>query len=206
MTDYELDELEREILQKFERGEFRNTPGIEREVEVALGVMPEEYTEVSWLLSPCEMKLVRELAEKQGMSYQEWAADVVRKYLRGTLVDKVLPKMVNGEVDYQFDEEELEILEAFRRGDLQPVPDLERELEIAREAARNTLKDYTRVSMALSPVELKIAIVRGKRRGASYSLLVSHVNGNYLRGMLIDKGQPQTVTAHARASSHRRPR
>ena len=206
MRGYELDELEREILRKFEGGELWNTPGIEREVEVALGAMPEEYTEISWLLSPCEMKLVRELAEKQGMSYQEWAADVVRKYLRGTLVDKVLPKMVNGEVDYQFDEEELEILEAFRRGDLQSVPDLERELEIAREAARNTLKNHTRVSMSLSPIELKIAIVKGKRRGAPYSLLVSHINGKYLRGMLIDKGQPQTVTAHARASSHRRTR
>ena len=206
MMDYELDELEREILQKFERGEFRNTPGIEREVEVALGALPEEYTEISWLLSPCEMKRAREMAEKQGLSYQEWAAEIVRRYLRGTLVDRVLPKMVNGEIDYQLDEEEREILEAFERGEGRSVPDLERRVEEARQIARNTLKDYTRVSMALSPVELKIAIVRGKRRGASYSLLVSHVNGNYLRGMLIDKGQPQTVTAHARASSHRRPR
>jgi predicted DNA binding CopG/RHH family protein len=206
MRGYELDELEREILRKFERGELRNTPGIEREVEVALGAMPKEYTEISWLLSPCEMKLVRELAEKQGMSYQEWAADAVRKYLRGTLVEKVLPKMVNGEVDYQFDEEEIEILEAFKRGDWQSVPDLERELENARQAARNTLKNHTRVSMSLSPIELKIAIVKAERRGAPYSVLVSLINGKYLRGMLIDKGQPQAVTAGAPPGCDRRTR
>lgn len=208
MIDYELDELEHEILQKFERGEFRNTLGIEREVEVALGAMPEEYTEVSWLLSPCELKLACDIAEKQGVTYQKWVAGAVRRYLRGRLADKTLPKMVNGEIDYQFDQEELEILEAFKRGEGQSVPDLERRIEEARQRAENTLKDYTEVSMALSPSELKIALVKAERRGIPYSILVSSVVSDYLDDRLIDLDmeQPQAVAAGASPASHRRPR
>ena len=107
MTGYELDELEREILDAFERGEMRGIPGIEREVELALRTSPDtpnDYTEVTWSVSPSDMKLVREMAEAQGMSYQEWVASTVRRYLRGTLADKVLPKMVNGKIDCQLDE------------------------------------------------------------------------------------------------------
>ena len=203
MKGYELDDIEREILEKFERGKLRNTPGIEREVELALhgsDSTPEDYTKVRCLLSPSQMKLVLETAEKQGMSHQEWVADTVRRYLRGTLADKTLPKMVNGEIDYQFDEEELEILEAFERGEMPSVPDLERSLEDARQRARNTLRDYTRVFVSLSPNELKIALVRAERRGAPYSTMVSNAVYKRLEGMLIDKEQQQTVAAGARPS------
>lgn len=203
MNGYELDDIEREILEKFEHGELRNTPGIEREVELALNgsdSTPGDYTKVQCLLSPSDMKLVREMAEEQGVSHQQWVADTVRRYLRGSLADRTLPNIVNGEVDYQFDGEELEILEAFERGEMQSVPDLERSLEEARLRAHNTLKDYTRVYVSLSPSELKVALIRAERRGAPYSSLVSNAPYKRASGMLIDKEQPQTAAAGARSS------
>ena len=44
-------------------------------------------------------------------------------------------------------EEERDILERFEKGELRPAPDLERELQLAREMARNTLNRIKRVSL-----------------------------------------------------------
>ena len=43
--------------------------------------------------------------------------------------------------------EERDILERFEKGELRPAPDLERELQLAREMARNTLNKIKRVSL-----------------------------------------------------------
>ena len=43
-------------------------------------------------------------------------------------------------MSYKLSPEEKEILEAFENGELTPVHDAQHQLEIARQAARNTLK------------------------------------------------------------------
>ena len=43
--------------------------------------------------------------------------------------------------------EERDILERFEKGELHSVPDLERELQLAHEMARNTLNKIKRVSL-----------------------------------------------------------
>ena len=43
--------------------------------------------------------------------------------------------------------EERDILERFEKGELRPAPDLERELQLAREMARNTLNKIKRVNL-----------------------------------------------------------
>ena len=44
-------------------------------------------------------------------------------------------------MDYELTDEERDILERFERGELRPAPDAEREMEMARQAARNTLDE-----------------------------------------------------------------
>ncbi len=44
------------------------------------------------------------------------------------------------------DQEERDILESFEAGELRPSPDADREIEAAREAARNTLNKTRRVN------------------------------------------------------------
>ena len=43
-------------------------------------------------------------------------------------------------MSYELSPEEKEILEAFEKGELTPVSDVQQQLEMARQAARNTLK------------------------------------------------------------------
>ena len=50
-------------------------------------------------------------------------------------------------VSEELNEEERDILERFEKGELRPAPDLERELQLAREMARNTLNRIKRVSL-----------------------------------------------------------
>lgn len=42
-------------------------------------------------------------------------------------------------MSYELNPEEKEILEAFENGELTPVPDAQEQMELARQAARNTL-------------------------------------------------------------------
>ena len=50
-------------------------------------------------------------------------------------------------MSYELTAEERDILERFEKGELRPTPDLERELQVAREMARNTLNKIKRVNL-----------------------------------------------------------
>ena len=54
---------------------------------------------------------------------------------------------MNHDKDYELDEEELEILEWFQRGELRSPPKVGQEMELAVEAARNTLEALRQVTL-----------------------------------------------------------
>ena len=50
-------------------------------------------------------------------------------------------------MNYDLTSEEVEILEAFEKGELRSVPNVEQEIEWAREAARRTLERLSKTGM-----------------------------------------------------------
>ena len=228
MMEHQLSEEVREILAVRERGELRNSPGAEGEIEMARKGLPnklEDYTEVSFLLSPSEFETALALAKERGITYQVLLTGIARKGLGGMLVDNEEHRAIKatrelyrlhgidesgengGEVVwptkpvYIYDEEEQEILDAIERDEMPPpVPNQERERELARQAAYNTLKDHTEVSVWLSPIEVEVArtLVKEKEMLISYDMLVSQAVVMYMRNMVVDRKIPETAAAGAR--------
>ena len=83
--------------------------------------------------------------------------------------------------------EEREILDRFERGELQPVADVERELEAASRAARNTFNKTRRVNLRVTERDFELAYFRAREEGIPYQTLLSSVIHKYLSGRLVEK-------------------
>ena len=86
------------------------------------------------------------------------------------------------------DPEERDILESFEAGELRPVADVAREIEIAREAARNTFNKTRRVNLRVTERDYMLAHSRAREEGIPYQTLLSSVIHKYLSGRLTEKG------------------
>ena len=86
------------------------------------------------------------------------------------------------------DPEELEILESFEAGELRPSTDAAREIEVAREAARNTFNKTRRVNLRVTERDYMLAHTRAREEGIPYQTLLSSVIHKYLSGRLTEKG------------------
>ena len=64
------------------------------------------------------------------------------------------PTGMNHDKTYVLDEEERDILEKFNRGELHPTRNAAREMELAREAARNTLGEWRQVTVKVTEKEV----------------------------------------------------
>lgn len=85
--------------------------------------------------------------------------------------------------------DEQEILDRFERGELRPAADVERELEAARQAARNTFNKTRRVNLRVTERDFELAHSRAREEGIPYQTLLSSVIHKYLSGRLVEKAQ-----------------
>ena len=92
--------------------------------------------------------------------------------------------------------EERDILDRFERGDLRSAPGVAREVEVARQAARNTFNRTRRVSLRLTERDFALARSRAREEGIPCQTLLASVIQKYLSGRLIEKRWP-VVVAHA---------
>ncbi|MDE2925962.1 MAG: antitoxin [Acidobacteriota bacterium] len=83
--------------------------------------------------------------------------------------------------------EERDILDRFERGDLRSAPGAEREVEEARQAARNTFNKTKRVNLRMTERDFKLAHSRAREEGIPYQTLLSSIIHKYLAGRLTDK-------------------
>ena len=86
----------------------------------------------------------------------------------------------------KMDAEEQDILARFERGDLAAHPDAEREMTIAREAARNTFNKTRRVNLRVTERDFDLAHARAREEGIPCQTLLSSVIHKYLAGRLIE--------------------
>lgn len=82
--------------------------------------------------------------------------------------------------------EEREILNRFERGELRSSPDAGREIEIARQAARNTFNKTKRVNLRVTERDFNLAHARAREEGIPYQTLLSSVIHKYLSGRLVE--------------------
>ena len=87
----------------------------------------------------------------------------------------------------ELDDEEQEILKAFERGELVPVPNVEQAMADAREKARNTYAKNRRIQLRVTEWDFKLANVRAREEGLSRQSLLSSVIHKYLSGRLVEK-------------------
>ena len=83
--------------------------------------------------------------------------------------------------------EERDILDRFERGDLRSAPGLDREVEVAREAARNTFNKTKRVNLRVTERDFSLAHARAREEGIPYQTLLASVIHKYLSGRLTEK-------------------
>ncbi|MCY4435928.1 MAG: hypothetical protein OXE05_01175 [Chloroflexi bacterium] len=83
--------------------------------------------------------------------------------------------------------EERDILARFERGELHSTPDAEREVETARQAARNTFNKTKRVNLRVTERDFNLAHSRAREEGIPYQTLLSSVIHKYLSGRLTEK-------------------
>lgn len=83
--------------------------------------------------------------------------------------------------------EERDILDSSKEGELRSAPDAEREVETARQAARNTLNKTKRVNLRVTERDFNLAHSRAREEGMPYQTLLSSVIHKYLSGRLTEK-------------------
>ena len=92
------------------------------------------------------------------------------------------------------DQEERDILDRFEQGGLRSAPDTEREIDEARQAARNTLNKTRRVNLRVTERDFNLAHSRAREEGTPYQTLLSSVIHKYLSGRLTERRQPTDTT------------
>ena len=90
--------------------------------------------------------------------------------------------------------EEIDILEQFERGEFRSVPEVEREMQRAREAARNTFNKTKRVNLRVTERDFNLAHARAREEGIPYQTLLSSVIHKYLSGRLIERARSRVAT------------
>ena len=82
---------EREILEKFERGELRTAASVESEIEAARQAARNTFNKtrrVNLRVTERDFSLAHARAREEGIPYQTLLSSVIHKYLSGRLVEK----------------------------------------------------------------------------------------------------------------------
>ncbi len=91
MMKDKLDAEERDILDRFERGELRSVPGGEHEMEAARQAARNTFNKtkrVNLRVTERDFMLAHSRAREEGIPYQTLLSSVIHKYLSGRLTEK----------------------------------------------------------------------------------------------------------------------
>jgi predicted DNA binding CopG/RHH family protein len=86
----------------------------------------------------------------------------------------------------KLDAEEQEILDAFEKGKLKSVKNLDKKLDEAKLTARNTFNKNKRINLRLTERDFRLAHVKGLEEGIPYQTLLSSIIHKYLTGRLVE--------------------
>ncbi len=86
-----LDAEEREILDRFERGELRSAAGVEEEMEAARQAARQTFNKtkrVNLRVTERDFNLAHSRAREEGIPYQTLLSSIIHKYLSGRLAER----------------------------------------------------------------------------------------------------------------------
>jgi predicted DNA binding CopG/RHH family protein len=83
---------------------------------------------------------------------------------------------------------EINILEAFEKGQLKSMKNAGQEMEMAQRAASAYLKKDSRINIRLSGADLNLLRRRAVQEGIPYQTLISSIIHKFVTGSLISKG------------------
>jgi len=82
----------------------------------------------------------------------------------------------------KLDKEEQEFLDSFDKGEWKSVKNLKHEKDVARKAARNTLRKDARVNIRLSSIDLLRIKQKAAFEGMPYQTLIASILHKYAAG------------------------
>ena len=91
MMKDKLSTEERDILDRFERGELQSAPGGEHEIEAARQAVRNTFNKtkrVNLRVTERDFMLAHSRAREEGIPYQTLLSSVIHKYLSGRLTEK----------------------------------------------------------------------------------------------------------------------
>lgn len=83
-----------------------------------------------------------------------------------------------------FDEEERDLIEAYKRGEFVPVENQDEMLAMLKETACNYTRKDARVNIRLSSSDLTMLKIRAAEEGMPYQTLIASVLHKYVAGRL----------------------
>jgi len=89
--------------------------------------------------------------------------------------------------DFNLDNEEMELLESLESGEWNSINNLEDEIQIHQNIAKNTLKKDKRVNLRMSSKDLEAIKTYAVEEGLPYQTLMSSVLHKFVTGRLVDK-------------------
>ena len=89
-------------------------------------------------------------------------------------------------MNFDYTQEELELLESIEKGEWKSIENLEEEKERYQEYAANTLRKDKRVNIRMSERDLKELQKKALEEGIPYQTLISSLLHKYINGRLID--------------------
>jgi predicted DNA binding CopG/RHH family protein len=89
--------------------------------------------------------------------------------------------------DFNLDSEEMELLESLESGEWNSVSNLEDEIQVHQNIAKNTLKKDKRVNLRMSSKDLEAIKTYAVEEGLPYQTLMSSVLHKFVTGRLIDR-------------------
>ena len=94
MSNIKLDKEEQEILDSFERGEWKTVPKVKTEIEkhktYARNTLKKDKR-VNIRISSKDLDEIQTLAIENGLPYQTLMSSILHRYVTGRLIDKTKP-------------------------------------------------------------------------------------------------------------------
>ena len=88
---------------------------------------------------------------------------------------------------YKLDIQEQELLDSLENEEWESVPNLEDEIKLHQEIAKNTLRKDKRINIRLSANDLEALKTQAVELGLPYQTLVSSILHQYASGILVQK-------------------
>lgn len=95
--------------------------------------------------------------------------------------------------EFDIEQHAKEILEDFEKGKFVPVEEVENEMNLAKEAARNFMKRNSRIHVRISGADLNMVRRLAVQEGLPYQTLLASIIHKYVTGRLVDRSVAQSA-------------